>query len=105
MSGARKGDPVQVGLLWYDNDPRRTLEDKVGRAAQRYYEKYGHWPDTCYVHPTAVVGRTGSDLVVSLVQNPRAVIRVRPASNVLVHHLWLGISLDTAREPQKEAVR
>lgn len=95
---------MQVGLLWYDSDPRRTLEDKVGRAAQRYHEKYGRWPDTCYVHPTAMVGRTGSDLVVSLGQNPRAVIRVKPASNVLVHHLWLGVSMDAARELRQEAV-
>ena len=47
---------MQTGLLWYDDDPQRTLEVKIGRAADRYREKYGHLPDTCYVHPLAVAG-------------------------------------------------
>ena len=32
---------MDVGLLWYDSDPRRELEEKIGQAAQRYREKYG----------------------------------------------------------------
>ncbi|MGQ9597958.1 MAG: hypothetical protein ACUVWZ_00915 [Anaerolineae bacterium] len=95
---------MEVGLLWYDNDPHRTLEDKVGRAAQRYHEKFGQWPNTCYVHPTALGGSATPDLyVVRLVQNPKAFIRVRPATNVLIHHLWLGISAENV--PEQKAMR
>ena len=44
---------MQIGLMWYDDDPRKTIEMKIEQAATRYREKYGHAPNACYVHPTA----------------------------------------------------
>lgn len=86
---------MEVGLLWYDGDPRRPLEDKVGRAAHRYRDKFGCWPNTCYVHPEAMPGQAGDELpVLCPAQEPRAVIRVTPAPNVLLHHFWLGEHVD-----------
>ena len=41
---------MQVGLLWFDNDPHRGLAGKIEDAARRYREKYGRPPDTCYVN-------------------------------------------------------
>jgi hypothetical protein len=55
---------MKYGLLWYDNDPRRPLEDKIGRAARRYHDKYGSWPNTCFVHPEAVAGLEEQELKV-----------------------------------------
>jgi hypothetical protein len=84
---------MEVGLLWYDDDPRRALEDKVGRAAERYHEKYGHWPNTCYVHPQAVIDQPGQDLRVALSsEKPKGGIRLVSAPNILLHHYWLGKS-------------
>lgn len=91
---------MDVGLLWYDNDPRRALEDKIGLAARRYRERYGRWPDTCYVHPLAL-GQAEDPLSLGgSLGNGASPIRVISAPNVLVHHLWLG---ESAGEAAKEA--
>jgi hypothetical protein len=81
---------MEIGLLWYDDDPRRDLEDKVQQAARRYREKHGRWPNTCYVHPQVVADQMGQKLQVLCPKRQRIVIRVIPAPNILPHHYWLG---------------
>ena len=73
---------IRQGLLWYDDDPKRDLAGKVGRAAQRYRRKYGMAPNVCYVHPS-VMGEGGETLDVDGV-------RVDALMNVLRNHYWLG---------------
>lgn len=73
---------MDSGLLWFDNDPRKGIEEKVRQAAQRYQEKYGQRPNTCLVHTTALSG-AGEVQV--------GEITVRPSSTVLVHHFWVGV--------------
>jgi hypothetical protein len=88
---------MEIGLLWYDGDPKRPLEDKIGRAAERYREKYGRWPNTCYVHPHAVQERSGDELSLAYrSRSPKAMIRVLSAPNILLHHFWVGESNDRA---------
>jgi hypothetical protein len=41
----------KTGLLRFDDDPRKELEEKVLEAAVHYRHKYSHPPDTCCVHP------------------------------------------------------
>jgi hypothetical protein len=95
---------MDIGLLWFDDDPRRRLEDKVGRAAQRYREKYGRWPNTCYVHPTVVTDHLGQDLRVACrMRRPQTTIRVVSAPNILLHHYWLGESTQSSIDKQKKA--
>jgi hypothetical protein len=86
---------MKEGLLWYDDSPGRDLADKVGRAAQRYRQKFGAAPDVCYVHPSAL-GSNGNGKV-------RKVGEVRVASlpSVLRHHFWLG--REEKRRKQKAA--
>ena len=45
---------MSEGLLWYDDDPKCDLADKVIRAAQRYEHKFGMAPNVCYVHPSVM---------------------------------------------------
>lgn len=71
---------MYVGMLWLDDDRRRTLDEKVMRAADYYEEKYGRFPELCLVNSSAVaekktVGR----------------IEIQPAQTVLPHHFWLGM--------------
>ena len=87
-----QGKQLKTGLLWYDDDPRRGLADKVGRAAQRCREKYGHWPNTCYVHPQVLADHIGQELQVTCPKRRRTMIRVLSAPNILLHHYWLGES-------------
>lgn len=72
---------IQEGLLWFDDDPGRGVADKVVRATTRYQQKYGHAPDVCYVHPSALTHSP------ALVGN----VKVLPAMTVLPYHFWLGV--------------
>jgi hypothetical protein len=84
---------MKVGLLWYDDDPRRDLEAKVIRAAQRYREKFGCWPDTCYVHARAGLPSGEEQARVTCrSEGGRNAVRLLSAPNVLLHHFWLGES-------------
>jgi len=71
---------MESGLLWFDDDPARTLEEKAERAAQRYRQKHGQQPNVCYVHPSSVDGerRVGQ-------------LTIAPLPTVLRHHFWLGV--------------
>jgi len=75
---------MNVGMLWFDNDPRTALTVKVERAADYYRQKYGSIPDLCLVHPSMLAEpllKAGKKFVVS----------VRPNRLVLPGHLWIGI--------------
>lgn len=72
---------MNVGMLWLDADQKRTLEEKVKRAAEHYHQKYGRFPELCYVH-------TG--MVEEACQFGE--IKVEPAKNVLNNHFWLGMT-------------
>lgn len=39
-----------TGMLWFDNDPKSTLLDKLDRAADYYEKKYGRRPDFCEIN-------------------------------------------------------
>jgi hypothetical protein len=73
---------MKVGLLWYDDDPGRSLEDKVRRAAAHYERKYGHAPDLCFVHPGAFNGKA----------RKIGGVEIRPGRSVLPHHFWVGVA-------------
>lgn len=85
---------MREGLLWFDNDPKRSLEEKVSRAAERYFQKFGRRPDTCYVNPSMVPEQGGA--------RPTAV-RVIAAKNILPHHLWVGVAPPESQDLQKRA--
>ena len=70
---------IAWGLLWYDGDPERPLEEKVRRAAERYVEKFGTAPDTCFVHPSELNGSVMVDEC-----------KVIAHQSVLKNHLWIG---------------
>ena len=73
---------MNIGMLWYDGDKKRSLEEKVRRAADYYREKYGQAPNLCLINPKSVTNgasrRMGS-------------VELRTAPNVLPHHFWVGV--------------
>jgi hypothetical protein len=71
---------MNVGMLWFDNDPHTALKAKVERAAAYYRQKYGHLPDLCLVHPSMLAGSAAESGKVSIRSN-RA---------ILPGHLWIG---------------
>jgi hypothetical protein len=71
---------MNVGMLWYDNDPTTALRTKVERAADYYKKKYGRLPTLCLVHPS----------MLSAPDRVTGKVAIRPHRSVLPGHLWIG---------------
>ncbi len=67
---------VSLGWLWFDDDPKTSLEDKVSQASARFRQKFGWPPRVCYVSQTAL----GEG------QPTLGPVQMRGASNVLRGH-------------------
>ena len=72
---------MNIGMLWFDNDPKADLYSKISRAADYYQKKYGQVPDLCFVHPT----------MVNTENNRTGKIEVRTNRSVLPNHFWIGL--------------
>jgi hypothetical protein len=73
---------MDIGMLWYDDDSKRPLGEKVARAVEHYKNKYGAVPTVCYVNPTTL--KEGSP-------ETSAGVQIRKARNVLADHFWIGV--------------
>lgn len=71
---------MDIGMLWFDDDPKRDLEAKVANAVKHYREKFGQQPTVCYVHP-------------SMLSEPATManVLVKPSRTVMHGHLWIGV--------------
>ncbi len=67
-------------LVWYDNDRKRPLADKVAAAVERYAERFGNEPELVLLNP-AQAGEQGAI----------AGIPVRPHPLVSPNHLYVGV--------------
>jgi hypothetical protein len=67
---------VNLGWLWFDDDPKTSLEEKVSQASARFRQKFGRAPRVCYV----------SHKVLGDLQLAPSQVQVRTASNVLPGH-------------------
>jgi hypothetical protein len=77
---------VDIGMLWYQDDPKMTLEEKVAEAVDYYRAKYHRQPNACYVHP-ALLSPDGAAKVM-------CDVRVQASGAVIKDHFWLGICDD-----------
>jgi len=73
---------MDIGMLWYDDDKKRTLEEKIARAAEYYRVKYGVSPNRCFVHPTLV-----DDGKLTIAGG----VRLSANRTIIKDHFWLGI--------------
>ena len=71
---------MREGLLWFDDDPRRRMDEKIRQAAARFRQKFGVAPDVCYVSEQAI------DRAEMRIDD----VRVLPMSTVRPHHFWVG---------------
>lgn len=84
---------MNVGMLWFDNDPRTALEGKVARAADYYRNKYGRTPTLCFVHPSmlptpAAPVETGPETARLVADG----VEVRSNRSVMPNHFWIGVN-------------
>ena len=72
---------VEVGLLWFDDNPKVPLAIKVENAVRRYRERFGRMPEVCYVHPRTLAG--AEELPVHL--------RVIERATIQPNHFWVVV--------------
>lgn len=72
---------MNTGMMWFDNDPKTPLPEKIERAADYYRQKYGRMPDTCLVNPN----------MMTTPEMHAGHIVVKPLQAVLPGHFWIGI--------------
>jgi len=84
---------MDIGMLWYDDDGKRKLDEKVARAAEYYRSKYGAQPTECYVNP----GALGEGQPVMA-----AGVRLRPSRSIIKNHFWLGIGKGAETGPARK---
>jgi hypothetical protein len=71
---------MEIGMLWFDDNPKMDFSAKVQKAADYYQHKFGVAANLCFVHPgmlvqqTATVGR----------------IEVKPDRQVRPDHFYIG---------------
>jgi hypothetical protein len=75
---------MNIGMLWFDNDPQTALSMKVRRATDYYKQKYGLVPDLCFVHPSMLGERP------DLVEGQSGKVSVRSNRAIQPGHLWIG---------------
>jgi hypothetical protein len=81
---------MNVGMLWFDNDPKAGLDTKIERAASYYREKYGRVPTLCFVHPSMIPKSANNAEPASAVK--AGGLDVRPTQSVLPNHFWIGVN-------------
>lgn len=91
---------MNIGMLWFDNDPKSNLDSKIERAAIYYRDKYGRSPTLCFVHPTMLNGKPeaaapppseGRELRPDK-RFAACGIEVRSNQSVLPNHFWIGVN-------------
>ena len=77
---------MNTGMMWFDNDPKTTLDVKIQQAADYYRQKYGRTPDLCLVNP-GVLDKSHPETD----SRQTGKILIRPFRSVLPGHLWIGV--------------
>lgn len=80
---------MNIGMLWFDNDPKAEIQIKIERAAVYYVKKYGKNPNLCFVHPS-MLRSAPTDQPEKLMKN--GAIEVRTSRSVLPNHFWIGVN-------------
>jgi hypothetical protein len=75
---------MNIGMLWFDNDPSTSLAVKIGRAADYYRQKYFVTPNICLVNPSMLADQA------SKVEGPSQQVVVRAHRAIQPGHLWIG---------------
>jgi len=92
---------MNIGMLWFDNDPKVNLDTKIERAAIYYAKKYGKNPTLCFVHPS-MLGNNGAkgerpenggaNPPIQIKNLSGLGIEVRSNRSVLPNHFWIGVN-------------
>lgn len=42
---------MATGMIWFDNDPQKNINEKIQMAIRYYQNKFGSQPTICYLNP------------------------------------------------------
>ena len=73
---------MDIGMLWFDDNPAVNIAEKITKAASYYASKYGRRPNICFVHPGTLSNELKSNI---------GGIEIKASRTILRHHFWLGI--------------
>ena len=80
---------MNIGMLWFDNDPKTGISAKIERAASYYRNKYGKTPNLCFVHPSMLSLAPASNGNGSL---KSGAVEVRTSPTIRPNHFWIGVN-------------
>jgi hypothetical protein len=83
---------MEIGMLWYDNDPHLDLGDKVKNAAAYYQRKYRQTPNLCFVNPCMILD----------VRTQAGAITVCSNKAIQPHHFWIGFAMQDQPEVEQK---
>lgn len=86
---------MNIGMLWFDNDPKTALDTKVERAASFYRNKYGKEPTVCFVHPSMLPHDNSESQAPHL---KSAGVELRSTRSVLPNHFWIGVNIAKGKD-------
>lgn len=84
---------MNIGMLWFDNDPKTDMTKKIVKAVDYYRSKYGQIPNLCFIHPSMLKNGVQDEKKLMLPENP---IEIRTSPSVLPNHFWLGLKAPVA---------
>ena len=73
---------MEIGMLWFDNDPKLALGDKISKAADYYQSKYRQMPNLCFVHPSMLTD----------IRTQAGTVTVCTNTAIQPHHVWIGFT-------------
>jgi hypothetical protein len=95
---------MNVGLLWFDDDPRKPLDRKIGEAAERYWQRFAVGPTACHIYrplgeapkaaPASQAAGERLDLCLlsSAGEPPRLLsLALVPSAVIRPNHFWVGV--------------
>ena len=79
-------------MLWFDNDPKTSLTEKIVRVSEYYNKKYSLKPDTCIINPD-MMPKVKKDRI-NEVECSFGKVMVLVHRAILPGHLWVGCEDD-----------
>ncbi len=71
-------------MLWFSENKKLTLSEKVIEAAEYYKNKYGKDANICYANPGDLALHEGKQARVGG-------LLVKPMKVIMPNHFWLGV--------------
>lgn len=77
---------MKIGMLYFDNDSKKSVIDRADGGGSYYHKKYGVFPNLCYVHPSMLPEFDKSQKHLT-----DAGIEIRVNRSILPNHFWIGV--------------